>query len=130
MTTHTAHVADTMQAPYPPTATSAVDAPASSAAKVINVAPEPDTNTCECTAGWWMFGLGYILYLPWVAGILLALCGTAPRRNVQRNNERAAWFSFFMLVLSVIVIIILVVVVGGQHGWQLRSTGGALSLRG
>lgn len=116
-------MADTMKAPYPPTATTA-SAPGSSPAKVIYVAPAADADTCECTAGWWMFGLGWWLTPFWAVGALLPFCSKGSRPNVRRNNRRAAIGSAVMLLLSIIAIVVVVVLVtrSGGRGTTVVTT--------
>jgi hypothetical protein len=115
-------MATTIQAPYPPNAFVA-SAPTPDPVKVIYVTPEAeDSDTCECTAGWWMFGLGWWLTVPWAVGMCLPLCDKGSRPNVRRNNRRAAIGSAVMLLLITIAMVAIIVMFAMVAGKGAAST--------
>jgi hypothetical protein len=129
-----APVPDVIRAPCPPTVTATAGAAVAEAgpAKVIYVAPAEEADTCKCTAGWWMFGLGWWLCLPWAVGAALPFCSKGKRPNVRRNNRNAAIGSAVMLLLTIIAIIVVVAVArrggGGRSITYTTSRGTGSSI--
>jgi hypothetical protein len=103
-------MADTVKAPFLPTATTPDGAADTTPATVIHVTPvsDDDVNTCEWTTGWTLFCLGFLLYLPWVVAVLLPCGDRESSPKVRRNNLRAAKCSAAMLVVAKIVIMTLI----------------------
>jgi hypothetical protein len=64
---------------------------------VIVVAQSPSQG-CECTAGWVLFGVGWVVPLCWLIGIFLPLC------TKNKNDKRAAIGSGVMIVVYGVVI--------------------------
>lgn len=56
---------------------------------------------CSCSAGWSLFGVGWLLPVCWIVAVFLPLC------SKSRNDKRAAVASAIMLVVYIIVIVVL-----------------------
>ncbi|KAF8072360.1 hypothetical protein HT031_000019 [Scenedesmus sp. PABB004] len=62
---------------------------------------------CDCTAGWWLFGLGWIFPPLWFVGALLPCC--EPYKS-SRNDRRAGIGSAVMAAVTVVVAVVVIVV--------------------
>lgn len=67
-----------------------------------------DESDCQCNAGWWLFGLGFLLKPLWLVGALLPVCDPSVRTV---PHKRKAWLAN-VITLSVIAAVVAVALVG------------------
>jgi hypothetical protein len=82
-----------------PVAAGAPVKPAAAAATTIIITDSrPQDRCCTCSAGWYLFGFGWILSLLWIIGLFLPLC------TKKRSDAWAALASGIALLVVAIVI--------------------------
>uniref|UniRef100_A0A383V3D1 Uncharacterized protein n=1 Tax=Tetradesmus obliquus TaxID=3088 RepID=A0A383V3D1_TETOB len=66
--------------------------------RAIQVSAVPDRGGCSCTAGWVLFGVGFVFPICWIVGAFLPLCAK------NKNNRRAAIGSGVMIAVYAILL--------------------------
>lgn len=80
------------------------------AAQAVAMGLQPPRN--ECSAGWWLFGFGFLLPLLWIVGVCLPSC------TKNYNDARAARASMIALMVCLMFIPIITInaVIHGRRG--------------
>ncbi|GMH39234.1 hypothetical protein BSKO_07132 [Bryopsis sp. KO-2023] len=61
--------------------------------------PQHD-DQCRCSAGWWMFGLGFFLPIGWIIGLFVPCC------TEDRQDYRAQKACIIAIIVSVAVAVL------------------------
>jgi hypothetical protein len=58
-------------------------------------------DNCECTLGWVLFGLGWLIPICWVVGALLPCCSSDRNDRKAAIASRIMWLIFCVILVSI-----------------------------
>jgi len=97
-----------VQPSAPPLTTIAAGTPVKPAATTIIITDSrPQDPCCTCSAGWYLFGFGWILSLLWIIGMFLPLC-TKKRSDAWAALASGIAFVVYAITLGLIMGLVVV----------------------
>ncbi len=85
------------------------------------VGEEPSADSCSCGAGWLLFSLGWVFFVPFVIGALLPVFDPSQRKV---PHKRSAWIANMVLAVTYAIVGAVIIVLacnGTLHSQQAAA---------